>query len=408
MSRLAVSLYRFLMDAHYQEWLNLAVRWFHLIAGISWIGSSFYFMWLDASLEHPAKPREGVEGELWMVHSGGFYQVEKRLIGPGSMPKTLHWFKWEAAFTWLSGIFLLGIVYYLTGGVFLIDQAHAGLTPSQAMGVSVGVIVVSWLVYDLLWASPLADKAPRAATGVSFALLFGVVYGLCQVFSGRAAFVHVGAVLGTIMVANVWMRILPAQQRMIDATREGRTPDFTHGLRAKRRSVHNSYVTFPVLFMMLSNHFPSTYGGPLNWLALILLIFVGAGIRHVMIVRSKGGRADWMLLPVAATVAALVWMTGPAMRSTAAAGSGEVTDDEAWGIIRERCQPCHATAPTDDVFTVPPNGTVFEKADEVKTFAGRMQGRIGDGTMPLANKTGMTDAERGRLMQWLERLKEKQ
>lgn len=386
------------------DWLNLAVRWFHLIAGIGWIGSSFYFMWLDSALEAPERPKDGVEGELWMVHSGGFYQVEKRLIGPGSMPKNLHWFKWEAFLTWLSGIFLLGIVYYFSGGVYLVDASRMQLSTGAAIGISLGVILVAWLVYDFLWASRLADRRPKLVTAISFGLLYGIVYGLCQVFSGRAAFIHVGAVLGTIMVANVWIRILPAQQTMIDATRAGKKPDYTPGLRAKRRSVHNSYVTLPVIFMMLSNHYPATYGHQDNWLVLMLMIMLGASIRHVMILNSKHKNGWPWLAPAAAFLAAVVYLTAPASRAAGEQTTDDapVTDAEIQGILTRRCVACHSTAPTDDVFTTAPNGVVFEAPEQLRVMADVVKLRVIETkTMPLANKTAMTDAERQSLATWL-------
>jgi uncharacterized membrane protein len=387
------------------EWAGLLVRWFHLIAGIGWIGSSFYFMWLDASLEPPAPPRSGVEGSLWMVHSGGFYQVEKRLIGPGSMPPTLHWFKFEALLTWISGIALLGIVYYASGGAYLIDKSKADLTLGVAVAISLGTIAVSWLVYDTLWASALADKKPRAATALSFLLLFVVVFGLCKVFGGRAAFVHVGAVLGTMMVANVWRRILPAQQKMIDATRAGATPDYSHGLRAKRRSVHNSYVTLPVIFMMFSNHYPALYAHGLNWVVLILMILLGALVRHVMILETKRQSGKAWLVPAVLTLGVVVAMTlaphVPAARPTGIAGDPAFANDVR-RIVTARCVACHSEHPTDDVFTTAPNGVAFDTLDQVRAMKSQVLERaVVTKTMPLANKTNMTDAERETLGAWL-------
>lgn len=391
-----------LVSAHVQEWLNLAVRWFHLVAGIAWIGSSFYFMWLDASLEKPAAGKKNVEGELWMVHSGGFYQVEKRLIAPGEMPGTLHWFKWEAMLTLLSGLSLIAIVFYLTGGELLVDATTGvGLAPGQAIGVSIGGIVLAWLVYDQLWKSKLGEGEGKLATLISFVLLFGVVYGLCRVFSGRAAFVHVGAMLGTLMVLNVWVRILPAQQKMVDATKAGQTPDFTHGHRAKKRSVHNSYLTLPVLFMMLSSHFPSTYGHRWNWVVLCLLIFVGAALRHVMIVRMRKQKGTIWLAPAAVAAVALFLMTAPAPRPAPASGA-TVSFARVRTIVAERCASCHSTHPTDSDFKVAPNGVTFDLPAQIQRLARVIQSRAVDTeTMPLANKTGMTAAERAELGAWI-------
>lgn len=401
------------MQVQVWEWLNVLVRCFHLIAGIGWIGSSFYFMWLDASLEAPSPAKEGVEGELWMVHSGGFYQVEKRLIGPGSMPKTLHWFKYEALFTWISGVFLLGIVYYLSGGVYLIDANKWDLSLGGAIGVSLGVIAASWLLYDKLWASKIAADKPKVATVVTLVWLFLMVFALSKVFTGRGAFIHVGAILGTIMVANVWHRILPNQQKMIDATRAGEKPDYSLGIRAKHRSVHNSYATLPVIFMMVSNHYPELYSGDLNWLVLVLMILLGGLVRHIMILETKNKNGWPWAVPTVATLGAVIFLTaasGPkAAKATDEKISGQerpvvqVSDDEAMAIIHARCTTCHSSQPSDDVFRAAPNGVVFDQLTDVRKLADRVKTRaVITKTMPLGNKTGITDEERQKLGAWLD------
>jgi uncharacterized membrane protein len=390
-----------------QDWLNLAIRWVHLVVGISWIGNSLYFMWLDASLEKPAPPREGVEGEVWLLHSGGFYQVAKRKLGPGLVPKTLHWFKWEAGLTWFTGVGLLIVVYYLTGGVYLVDPAVARIGPGQATALCVGVLAVSWLVYDVLWAS-LGRRRPGAATTISLALLFALVYGLCHVLAGRAAYIHVGAILGTIMVANVWMRIVPAQRNMLAATEAGRDPDPALSREAKRRSSHNSYVTFPVLFTMFSNHFPGTYGHPLNWLILSLLIVVGVGIRALMIASERRQSAAWIWAPVAAALVAFLYVTSPASRPAAATkppagGARPVPFTVVRGIVDLRCASCHSASPTDDVFRIAPNNVTFDSPESLRTRAALIKQRsVVDKNMPLANKTGMTEEERVLLGRWID------
>lgn len=384
------------------DWLNLGLRWTHLIAGIAWIGSSFYFIWLDSHLEPPPPGKANVEGELWMVHSGGFYQVERRRIGPGQMPKTLHWFKWEAAITWMSGIALLALVYYLSGGVYLVDPAVSRIGVGTATAVAAGLLVVAWLVYDLLWRSRLADReaGARVATGISLVLLAVAAYGLCRLLSGRAAYIHVGAMLGTIMVLNVWLRILPAQQGMIDATAEGRQPDLTLSARAKRRSVHNSYATFPVLFIMLSNHYPATYGHPLNWLVLLLLVVVGMGVRHAMI--GKGPAARWALAPAAAALALVVVMTAPEGARSAPA-SGGANFAAVRGVVNARCLPCHSAYATDSVFRIAPAGVTFDTPESIQRLAPRIRVRVVETqTMPFGNKTGMTVEERALLARWID------
>ena len=383
------------------DWGNLVLRWAHLGFGIAWIGTSFYFVWLDASFVPPPAPRPGLDGELWMTHGGNFYKVEKQLIRPGELPPVLHWFKYEALFTWISGIVLLAVVYYLTGGAYLVDPAVSAITPGQATLLSIGLLLVSWAVYDLLWQSPLG-RAGWPALVVSFLLLGAMVYGLCRVLSGRAAYIHVGAVLGTIMVANVWMRILPAQRRMIQASAEGRTPDYEGGKAAKRRSMHNSYVTLPVLFIMLSNHYPQTYGSKFNWLALALLIVAGAAMRHLMI--GKTGARWWAAAPLAASLLAVFVLARPPRAQALASGAGSaVSFGQARAIINLRCLSCHSKYGTDDVFAVAPNNVTFDSPEEIVRHAGRIRERaVVQQTMPMANKTGMTDAERAMLGRWIE------
>lgn len=388
------------MSPELADWLNLGLRWFHVIAGISWIGSSFYFMWLDSHLAPPEQPRERVQGELWMVHSGGFYRVEKIAIGPGQMPRTLHWFKWEAALTWISGIFLLGVVYYLSGGVYLLDRRVSGLGVGGAIALSVGLLAVSWLVYDRLWDSPRGRSGP-VAPAVSFLLVTGVAFGLTRLLSGRAAFIHVGAMLGTLMVANVWLRILPAQRQMIDATAMGQAPDFTLGARAKVRSVHNSYMTFPVIFLMLSNHYPGAYGHRLNWVVLGLLIVVGAGIRHLMI--GEGRSRAWTLAPVAAATAALLHMTAATPSPPATSGGTRVPFSEVRAIIHQRCVACHSTVPSDRTFGAAPAGVSLDTPESIQRLADRIKARVVTSqTMPLGNKTGLTPEERGLVGRWVD------
>jgi len=377
------------------DWANLLLRWAHFIAGIAWIGSSFYFIWLDRALTKPAHEKPGVEGDLWMVHSGGFYQVEKRRPAPGEVPPVLHWFKWEAMLTWISGIALLILVFYL-GSAYLLDPTVSSIGRGAATALGIGSIVFAWPIYDGLWRSPLARR-PAIASAISLTLLTAITIVMCRLLSGRAAFMHIGALLGTIMVANVWERILPAQQQMLDATRAGRPADFTLGERAKQRSVHNSYITFPLLFIMLSNHFPATYGGPRNWLVLLLLFVAGAAVRHVMIGRGAGAR--WALLPAALALGGAMVVSTP--RATARADSvpsfGEVRL-----VIAQRCQPCHSQYQTDRTMGPAPGGVTFDTPESIARLADRIRERaVETRTMPLGNKTGITDAERELLAQWI-------
>jgi uncharacterized membrane protein len=387
------------------EWLNLVLRWIHVIAGIMWIGDSFLFMWMDRSLTAPTRTRDGaVVGELWMVHSGGFYEVVKRkYLPPNEVPASLHWFMWEAYSTWISGFFLLGVVYYFGGGVYLVDRGVSGIGVGAAIALSLGVLVAGYLVYDLLWSSPVASR-PALAGAISFGLIVAAAWGLTHVFSGRAAFIHVGALLGTIMAANVGHHIIPAQRKMLAATRAGQPVDVTLGERAKRRSVHNHYLTLPVLFTMLSSHFPATYGHPLAWLVLTLLIIVGATAKYVMNFRGRSSR--WMIAAGALALVAVVTLTartpgavpaGPDLR-----GAALVPFAEARAIIERRCVTCHAAKPTNPSFPEPPSGVILEDPQRIQSLAARIMVRaVVTKTMPLGNLTGMTEDERRALGAWI-------
>ena len=389
------------MTSWLADWANLLLRWAHFIAGIAWIGSSFYFIWLDRALAAPAVPRPGVEGDLWMVHSGGFYQVEKRRPGPGEVPPVLHWFKWEALLTWITGISLLVLVYYLSGA-YLLDPSVSRIGRGTATALGIALLIVGWFLYDLLWRSPVVAWRGVAAT-ISLSALAAVTFLLCRVLSGRAAFMHVGSLLGTIMVANVWLRILPAQHHMLGATRAGQPADFTLGERAKQRSVHNSYMTFPLLFIMLSNHYPATYSGPLNWLILSFLFIAGAAVRHAMIGRGRSSR--WALVPAALALAGAMFLSTP---KTGVTGQTGATSDTAppfaavRSVVSQRCQPCHSQYQSDRTFGPAPGGVTFDTPESIARFAERIRVRaVETKTMPLANKTGMTDQERELLARWI-------
>lgn len=384
------------------EWLNLLLRWTHFIAGIAWIGSSFYFVWLDHHLNAPSPAREGVVGEIWMVHSGGFYQVERRRLAPGQVPASLHWFKWEAMITWITGMLLLAVVYYFTRGVYLIDLTAARLSVGAAIALGIGTIVVSWFVYDAIWRSPLA-RSGAIATALSLALLTAAAYVLCRELAGRAAFLHVGALLGTIMVANVWVRILPAQQDMIDATRAGRVANYSRGDDAKRRSMHNSYITFPVLFLMLSPHFPQTSTGRWPWLVLLLLVAAGMAARHVMI--GQGPRRVWAAVPGALALIAVALLTSPPgmhAMSAQAAASPPVPFAAVRNIVTARCVTCHSTSPAFPTFGPRPGGISFEDDAAIRAHADRILVRVVETkTMPLGNMTAMTEEERETIGRWV-------
>jgi len=385
------------MNLH--TWLDLLLRWTHVIAGIAWIGSSFYFVWLDHHLTRPAAPREGVVGEIWMVHSGGFYQVERRRLAPGEVPASLHWFKWEALITWASGLMLLAVVYYFTRGVYLIDVQTSRLSVGAAIAVGLGSIFLSWIVYDAIWRSPLG-RSSATATALSLALLAAVAYALCHLLSGRAAFLHLGALMGVIMVNNVWQRILPAQQQMIDATKAGREADERLGEQAKRRSMHNSYITFPVLFLMLSPHFPATSSGKWNWLVALLLTAAGMAARHLMI--GQGPRRLWAAAPAGASLAAVALLTAPPPAPPIDPSGPQVSFAQVRNIVTARCVTCHSPNPAISIYGPKPGGVSFEDDARVRQLADRIRVRaVETRTMPLGNMTGITEQERAILGRWV-------
>ena len=439
----------FLID-YLLDWCGLLVRWLHIVAGIAWIGASFYFVWLDNHLEpqgtsEPVDPN--VAGELWAVHGGGFYRSRKYRVAPAVLPSTLHWFYWEAYTTWLSGFGLLCLLYFLRAEAYLIDPSVAALTKPAAIAIALAVLVASWLVYDGLCRSPLGRNS--RALAVAIALVTAIeAWGICQLFGGRGAFMIFGAAVGTIMVANVLFVIIPGQRELVRAKREGRDPDPGPGLRGKQRSVHNTYFTLPVLFVMISNHYAMTYGARYNWLVLIAMSFAGACIRGWFVARHKpaGRRGVASALPAALgvlTLAGLVVALAPAggpsplgaalgfgdgtgmgpnagatlsSSSDTAAGSGsgagggtpgspgappgDVTQVQA--IVEQRCVPCHSTHPASRFgFAAPPNGIVLETLTQLRAHLPEVQKQISLRTMPLGNLTGMTDDERAKVLMWI-------
>lgn len=392
------------MSAHIHEWLNLIFRWFHLIAGIAWIGSSFFFMWLDRSvqLEEHHKDDEQMIGSLFMVHGGGFYEVEKRQFMTGRMPPLpmLHWFKWEAYLTWISGFFLLGIVYYMGGAAYLIDPSKADLTPVQAMMIGLSVLIIGWFLYDFIWRiSPLGKNIPLANI-ISLALIVGTAYGLSQIFSGRGMFIHVGALLGTCMAGNVWRIIIPAQKKVLEAIDRGEEPDLSLTKHAKVRSTHNNYITFPVLFIMLSNHFPSFYGPQQNWLILLGMIVVGAGIKHFMNIKDTIGYAALgvaIITAISIFIATMPQQTPPTQNNH----KETIKFTQIQPIIQQRCTTCHSANPIDKIFKVAPKNVKFDTPEEIKNMAQKIHVQsVVTKVMPLGNMTKMTDEERSLIDAW--------
>ena len=276
------------MNQEVYEWILLLARWLHITVAVTWIGTSIFFMWLDRSFEfNPNSKREGHVGDLWMVHGGGFYHVEKLLMGPTKVPDQLHWFKWESYWTWMSGIFLVIAIFYTGGGTFLLDSTVSGVTYWQAVGIGVSSILISWLFYDFLWERKFTKEKPLIGHTLTLLWFAGMSYFLCRTLSGRAAYIHIGAMLGTWMTANVFLRIIPRQVKMVEAAERGEPVNQDWGKNAKNRSTHNTYFTLPVIFIMLSNHFSSTYGNKWNWIILLVISAAGAAIREYFVVRLK-------------------------------------------------------------------------------------------------------------------------
>jgi uncharacterized membrane protein len=389
------------MPVHVVEWLNLVVRWFHFITGVAWIGASFYFNWLENSLDR-AGQRAEIAGSLWAVHGGGFYYVEKYKVAPREIPKTLHWFKYEAYFTWISGVTLLAIVYYLNPHLYLIDAARLPLTPAAAILASAGSLLGTWIVYDALCKSPLGRSNGKLAI-VGFALATALAFGFSRLFSPRAAFIHVGAALGTCMVANVFRVIIPSQKALVAAAGRGEAPDATLGKKAFQRSLHNNYMTLPVLFIMISNHFPSVYTPALNWLLLAAIALVGALVRHWFNLKGRGQYNVWILPVAAAGMIALAFVTSPPHDDARLGAADAVTFASADAVVAARCRPCHAATPTDDMFTVAPAGVAFDTPEQMRTWAPRMKARaVTAQDMPFNNKTGMSAEERELLGRWID------
>jgi uncharacterized membrane protein len=389
------------------EWLNLIVRWLHIITGIAWIGASFYFVWLDNSIRPPAPGSElakkGVSGELWAVHGGGFYNPQKYLVAPAELPKDLHWFKWEAYSTWLSGIALLTIAYYFNAQAMMVDKSVADLSSLQAVGIGIGTLVIGWTVYDLLCRSPLGQRDGLFGV-VIFALITGAAYVLTHLLSGRAAYIHIGAMIGTIMVGNVLMLIIPGQRKMVDAMSAGRLPDPIHGQKAKQRSVHNNYFTLPVLFIMISNHYAMTYRNDHAWLVLAFIMAAGVFIRHFFNLRHKG-RVEWRYpaIGVALLLAVAVAIAPPRPVATAPAADPAAAFSSVQSVITQRCAVCHSAHPTQPGFATAPAGITFDSADQIHQNAEKIYKQaVQLKAMPIGNLTNMTDTERAQIAAWFE------
>ncbi|NDV89908.1 hypothetical protein GTH32_01695 [Alteromonas sp. 345S023] len=392
------------------DWFSLFIRWFHVIAGVAWIGASFYFIWLDNNLRTPPqwKQDKGIKGDLWAIHGGGFYEVAKYAYGPEKMPETLHWFKWEAYTTWLSGFALLVLVYYFGASAYLIDPSVNDMSPTLAISLGLGLIFGGLFIYEIACRSPLA-KHPLAFGLLLVALICVVCFLSTQWFSGRGAYIHVGALIGSIMAGNVFFNIMPNQRKMVAAVAAKGDIDPAWGAGAKLRSVHNNYFTLPLLFIMISNHYPMTYQHSYNWLILIAIMANAAWIRHFFNLRHVGKTKPSILVSGAigmlAIALAVSWPSEQQTLTTASdqAPSSHVTigDSRIQELVNTHCISCHSSTPTDDIFKVAPLGVVFDTWEDIERQSAQFVRRTTvTKDMPFLNKTGMTDSERAEIAQW--------
>ncbi len=389
-----------LVDPYVTDWLDLVFRWLHVIAAIAWIGSSFYFIGLDDHLEPPreqADAEKGVGGEAWEIHGGGFYHVQKYRVVPPALPERLLWFKWEAYTTWLSGFALLVVLFYFRASSTLVDASVADISDWTAIAISAGGLVLAWLVYDGLCRVLGGRELMLAGAIVAFAALSAWLAG--ELFAPRAAYLQVGAMLGTMMAGNVFFVIIPAQRELVRATEAEREPDPRPGLRGKQRSVHNNYLTLPVVLAMIGGHFPFTYGHSHAWLILVFLMVIGAWVRHFFNLRHTGRNAWW--IPVTAGIAVVALAV--AIRPEKAKPGGEpVAFAQVQSIVTQRCTTCHSMKPTQPGFSSPPAGITFDTRGQIEARRSQIEAvAVVSKLMPLGNATRMTQAERDLLARWI-------
>jgi uncharacterized membrane protein len=394
------------METILSEWVNFGLRWLHVIAGIAWIGSSFYFVHLDSSLKRRGGLPDGAGGEAWQVHGGGFYNMVKYLVAPARMPDELTWFKWEAYTTWISGFFLLVVLYYAHAELYLVEPLGFANPKWVAIAASLVLLVVGWVIYDELCKSRLG-RDDNVLSAVGFVFLVALSWLSTLLFSGRGAYMQMGALIGTIMVANVFLIIIPNQKKVVDDLIAGREPDPSLGEQAKQRSMHNNYLTLPVLFLMISNHYPLAFASRWNWLIIALVLIVGAVIRHFYNVRHTGSPSPWWTWGVAAAGVALIVMLsagGPSHGERAAVPpEQEVAFADVEGIVLSRCSMCHAAEPLWPGIGVAPKNVILDSPELIRLHAREiyLQAAATD-AMPPANVTELLPEERGTIAAWYE------
>ena len=387
-------------EAHLMEWLNIIIRLMHITFGIAWIGASFYFVFLENALNRKDISREELAGHLWAIHGGGFYYLEKYKLAPKTIPRELHWFKYEAYFTWLSGLSLLFVVYYFNARGFLIDVNILNISPVAAITIGLGSFVIGWLLYDLLCKTSLVNKN-ILFTFVGVVILTGFAYFYSHVFSSRAAYIHFGALMGTIMAANVFFVIIPSQKAMVKAARQGNKPDPQLGRNAGLRSLHNNYFTLPVLFVMISNHFPGTFGNKNGWLILLIISLGTAGVKHYLNLREKGIYSVWVM-PISILVLISAVIASAPNLSTSVCKT-KVPFGEVYTIIQTRCIACHSSRPSDPSVSAAPNGITYDTPEKIVKLKDKIMQRVViTKTMPQNNKTNMTEDEREVIRCWID------
>ncbi len=387
-------------ESHLMEWLNIIIRVMHITFGIAWIGASFYFVFLENALNRTEDVRDELAGNLWAVHGGGFYYLEKYKIAPKTIPKHLHWFKYEAYFTWLSGFCLMFVVYYFNASAFLIDKNILDITGTQGILIGVGSFIVGWILYDQLCKSPLIKK-PLLFTVIGFVLLVGFAWFYSHVFNSRAAFIHFGSMMGSLMVANVFFVIIPSQKAMVKAAKEGKPLNPQLGKNALARSLHNNYFTLPVLFVMVSNHFPSTFGFKYPWLILAIISLGAAGVKHYLNLKEKQQQSVWVLPISVFILLSACFISAPSANPNAC--NNTISFVEVNTIIQKRCVSCHSSKPIDDVNIIAPNGVKYDTPNDIITKKDLILQRVVlTKTMPQNNKTNMTEEERNTIRCWIE------
>ena len=389
-----------MMQIYLLDWASLSLKLLHVIVGIAWIGASFYFNWLENKLNR-VKNRDEIAGHLWAVHGGGFYYLEKYKKYPKDLPEPLHWFKWEAYFTWISGILLLAVIYYFNASTYLLSS-DSSISASYGIGLSLLGLLLFWVAYDLLCKSSLVNKS-SIFIGIIFIIVAFSAYFYSNIFNPRAVYMQIGAMIGTVMVANVFFVIIPVQKKLVAACENATDVSKELGVMGYTRSRHNNYFTLPVLFMMISGHYPAVYSGEYGWVALIAIVGILVMIRHYFNLRGVGKAKNSLIVIIVLSTFALIYALAPTQSKGQNQGQEIVTFTQAQDIIDEHCASCHAKNPTNVAFTVAPNGIMLDTSERILAHKAQIyQQAVLSKAMPLGNSTSMTDDEREKLRIWIE------